>query len=275
MAEVTHPTVQPAISQPQFHERFFLSGIALLFTGSAIGTLLWTMSMSTMSGMSMPGGWTMSMAWMRMPRQTWFDAATSFLGMWVIMMVAMMLPSLTPMLMRYRKAINIAPGIHHYRLTVVAGTGYFFIWILFGMAIFPVGVSLAQIAMTTPTLAQAFPIASGVLIFFAGALQFSRWKSQRLVCCRNSPNSALILPANLNTAWRYGLRIGRDCCYCCASPTLVLMVTGVMNPIAMMAVTAAITAERLSPAGERVAKVTGAFTVITGLFLIARATNIG
>ena len=42
----------------------------------------------------MPGGWTMSMTWMRMPGQTWPGVAASFLGMWVVMMVAMMLPSL-------------------------------------------------------------------------------------------------------------------------------------------------------------------------------------
>ncbi len=42
----------------------------------------------------MPGGWTMSMTWMRMPGQTWAGAATTFLGIWVVMMVAMMMPSL-------------------------------------------------------------------------------------------------------------------------------------------------------------------------------------
>jgi len=51
-----------------------------------------------MGEMPMPGGWTMSMAWMRMPGQTWPGAAASFLGMWIVMMVAMMLPSLVPML---------------------------------------------------------------------------------------------------------------------------------------------------------------------------------
>jgi predicted metal-binding membrane protein len=47
-----------------------------------------------MGEMPMPGRWTMPMAWMRMPGQTWPGAAASFLGMWVVMMVAMMLPSL-------------------------------------------------------------------------------------------------------------------------------------------------------------------------------------
>jgi predicted metal-binding membrane protein len=49
------------------------------------------------------GGWTMSMAWMRMPGQTWPAATASFLGMWVVMMVAMMLPALVPMLQRYAR----------------------------------------------------------------------------------------------------------------------------------------------------------------------------
>jgi predicted metal-binding membrane protein len=67
---------------------------ALLFTASAAVTIVWCASMSAMGGMPMPGGWTMSMAWMRMPGPTWPGAAASFLGMWVVMMVAMMLPSL-------------------------------------------------------------------------------------------------------------------------------------------------------------------------------------
>ena len=63
---------------------------ALLFAGSTTLTIVWCASMPAMGGMSMPGGWTMSMAWMRMPGQTWPGAAVSFLGMWVVMMVAMM-----------------------------------------------------------------------------------------------------------------------------------------------------------------------------------------
>ena len=49
----------------------------------------------------MPGGWTMSMVWMRMPGQSWLAITASFLGMWVVMMVAMMLPSAAPMILLY------------------------------------------------------------------------------------------------------------------------------------------------------------------------------
>ena len=53
---------------------------ALLFAASAAVTVVWCASMSSMPGMPMPGGWTMSMAWMRMPGQTWIGAAASFLA---------------------------------------------------------------------------------------------------------------------------------------------------------------------------------------------------
>lgn len=39
---------------------------------------------------------SMSMMWMRMPGQTWAGDAASFMGMWVVMTVVMMGPSLLP-----------------------------------------------------------------------------------------------------------------------------------------------------------------------------------
>lgn len=68
--------------------------------------------------MPMPGGWTMSMTWVRMPQQTWLGAAASFLGMWITMMMAMMLPSLVPALRRYRQSVGIAEEKRIDRLTV-------------------------------------------------------------------------------------------------------------------------------------------------------------
>src|SRR5579864_8532493 len=112
-------------SRPMAFERTsqqaFFSTSAMLFATSAALTIVWCGSMSAMGGMPMPGGWTMSMAWMRMPGQTWPGAAASFLGMWVVMMVAMMLPSLVPMLWRYRLAVGRAGETRLGRLTAVVG----------------------------------------------------------------------------------------------------------------------------------------------------------
>ena len=256
-------------------ERAFFGVSALLFAASAAVTIAWCASMAAMGGMPMPGGWTMSMAWMRMPGQTWPGAAASFLGMWVVMMVAMMMPSLVPMLRRYRQAVGGTVEARLGRLTLLVGLGYFFIWTLFGMAAFPLGVALAAIEMQHPELARAVPIAAGVVVLIAGVLQLTAWKARHLACCRELPGRGRTLPADARTAWRHGLRLGLHCGQCCAGLIVILLVLGVMDLRAMAVVAAAITVERLAPAGERFARAIGAVVVGAGLLLIARAAGLG
>ena len=255
-------------------DQAFLAFSALIFVASAAVTIVWCASMAEMGGMPMPGGWTMSMAWMRMPEQTWLGAAVTFLGMWVVMMVAMMMPSLVPMLWRYRQAVG---GNGQTRLggrTALVGVGYFVVWTLFGVAAFPLGVALAAVEMQQPALARAVPIAAGVIVLIAGALQLTAWKARHLHCCREMPGPGRTLPPDAGTAWRHGLRLGFHCARCCAGLMAILLVIGVMDLRAMAVVGAAITAERLAPAGERVARGIGAVVVVAGLFLIARAASL-
>jgi predicted metal-binding membrane protein len=195
------------------------------------------------------------------------------------MMMAMMLPSLIPMLWRYRQAVgrqgdgNMGLG----RLTALVGAGYFFVWTVFGMAAFPLGVALAAVEMQELAVARAVPIAIGVTVLIAGALQFTAWKARHLACCREAPgHGRRTLPPDAGTAWRHGLRLGLHCGYCCAGLMAILLVVGVMDLRAMAAVAAAITVERLAPAGERIARAIGAVLVVgAGLFLIARAGGLG
>jgi predicted metal-binding membrane protein len=217
----------------------------------------------------------MSMAWMRMPGQTWPEAAASFLGMWIAMMVAMMLPSLVPMLRRYREAVGRTGEARLGSLTALVGLGYFFVWTGLGVVAYPLGVALAAVEMEQPALARAAPIAVGAAVLLAGSLQFSAWKARHLACCREAPGRGRALPADAGTAWRHGLRLGRHCAHCCASLMAILLVTGVMDLGAMAAVAAAITLERVAPGGERVARAIGTVVVGAGLFLIVRAVGLG
>ena len=252
-------------------DRAFFGVSALLFAASTAVTIVWCASMASMDAMPMPGGWTMSMAWMRMPGQTWLDAAVSFLGMWIVMMVAMMLPSLVPTLRRYRQAVGRTGEARLERLTALVGVAYFFVWTGFGMAAFPLGVALAAVEMQQPALARAVPIAVGMVVLIAGALQLTAWKAHHLVCCRVAPGRDRTLPPDAGTAWRHGLRLGLHCSRCCAGLMAILLVIGVMDLGAMAVVAAAITVERLAPAGERVARAIGAVVIGAGLFLIVRA----
>jgi predicted metal-binding membrane protein len=187
----------------------------------------------------------------------------------------MMLPSLLPMLWRYRQAIGRAGETRLASLTALAGFGYYFVWAVIGTAAFPLGVALAAVETQVPALAHAVPIAVGAVVLIAGVLQFTEWKARQLACCREAPGRGRRLPANAGTAWRHGLRLGLHCSYCCAGLTTILLVIGVMDLRAMAFVTVAITIERLASAGERVARAIGAVVVGVGLILIARAAGIG
>lgn len=223
----------------------------------------------------MPGGWMMSMTWMRLSGQTWPGVAAAFLVMWTVMMVAMMLPSLVPMLWRYRQALNRTGETRLAWLTALVGAGYFSVWTAFGLVAFPLGAALAEIEMQQPALARAVPAAVSVVFLIAGALQFSAWKADHLACCSKAAGTGRPLSADAGTAWRHGLRLGLHCSYCCVGLTAILLVSGVMDLRVMAVVTAAITVERLAPAADqRVARVIGASAIGAGLFLIVRAATL-
>ncbi len=253
-------------------QRVFFGISALLFAASVTATILWWAQMSAMGGMPMPGNWTMSMTWMRMPGQTWPGAAASFLEMWAAMMAAMMLPSFVPTLWHYRQVMS-ATGETRLNRRALVSLGYFFVWTVLGVAVFPLGVAFAALEMQQPTLARAVPITVSVIILIAGVLQLTTWKARNLACCREGLKSGGPLPVTAGAAWRQGLHYGIHCGLSCANFTLILLAIGVMDIRAMAAVTAAITVERLAPSSERVVRGIGAAVGISALFMIARAAG--
>ncbi|MBV9879049.1 MAG: DUF2182 domain-containing protein [Gemmatirosa sp.] len=238
----------------------FVATATLLFAGSVAATVAWCASMSAMGGTPMPGGWTLSMAWTRMPGQTSLGAAASFLGMWDAMTVAMMLPSLAPVLWRHRESGGGAAA-------ALVGAGYFLVWTAVGAIVFPLGAGLAAIALHAPPLARAMPLAAGVVVAVAGAYQLSARKARHLAGC-HAP------PAGRHAAVRYGVRVGLRCVRCCGNLMAVTLAVGMMDVRVMVVVGVAITAERLVPAGApaaRVARVTGAVAMGAGLLLLGHA----
>jgi predicted metal-binding membrane protein len=230
----------------------FVGVSAALFFGSAALTIGWCGSMSALHGMPMCSGRTLAMPM----------SAAEFLGMWMAMMVAMMLPSLLPTLWRYRQAVITTARLDV--LTAYVGLGYFFVWAAFGVLAFA-----AESAM--PDLTTRWPMATGTIVLIAGALQFSRWKTHHLICCRAAPDCCERLAAEVRTAWRHGLRLGMHCVHCCFGLTVVLLAVGMMDLRAMALVTAAISLERLAPRGLRAARCIGGILVATGAFMIAHA----
>jgi predicted metal-binding membrane protein len=178
----------------------------------------------------------------------------------------MMLPSLLPMLRRY---LAVAGGAPAGRLAAIAGAAYFAVWAAAGGAVFPIGAALSALAMARPAVAGAVPLAIGAALLAAGAVQFTAFKARALACCAvrgGDPG-----PSDARSAWRHGLRLGVRCLRCCGNLMAILLVVGVMDPGVMAAVTLAITAERIAPAGARVARIVGAGIVLAGVVQLARA----
>jgi predicted metal-binding membrane protein len=254
-AAVCTSTASRSINAARVRQVASLGGWTLLFVVCATATILLCARMSQMTGMPMPGGWTMSMMWMRMPGQSWLGVLASFLGMWIVMMMAMMLPSLIPVIAPYRsRAIAMA-------------TAYFVIWAAAGAAAACIGFIVGTLSMQLPQFAQAAPLLSSAVVVVTGFAQFSSWRTQHLVCCR-APAAYETMLTSTHSPWRAGVRLGVHCVGCCANLTLLLLVLGMMDLRAMTAVTIAVTLERRAPIRWRTHKIIGIALVASGLSTI-------
>src|SRR5258706_9376063 len=109
-------------------------------------------------------------------------------------------------------------------------------------------------------------MAVGAVVLSAGALQYTTWKARQLACCREAPGRGRVLPADAGTAWRHGLQLGLHCSRCCVGLTAMLLGLGVMELRAMAVVMAALTIERLAPAGERAPRTIRAVGARAGVY---------
>jgi predicted metal-binding membrane protein len=207
--------------------------------------------------MEMPGGWTMSMMWMRMHGQTWFAWAISFLFMWLAMMVAMMMPSALPMFLKTRR---------QWASLCYMASGYFTIWLAAGVGIYVLGVAFATVAMRSELFSRALPLLSGASLIAAGAIQFTRWKMTHLLRCRSPFGCAISCP-QYETSFRLGCKQGAACCVCCTAPMTIQLTLGIMNPLVMIVVAIVIAAEKLLPRPEITARLIGTAAIFAGVIM--------
>jgi predicted metal-binding membrane protein len=242
--------------------RAFFAIAALLFAASAAATIAGSLSMPAM------GGGAPSTAWVAMCGPSWPAAFVSFLGMWIAMTVAMMLPSLVPVLWRCRQSTATQRAD---RFAALVGAGYFCVWIGAGATAFALASALAALEKALPASASAAPLVTGVVVVAGGALQFTAWKARHLGLCRKTSAGHGAWAADARSAWRLGLRLGLHCIASCAGLTAILVAGGMMDLCLMALVATAITAERLAPSGEWIAEAVGTIAIAAGVFLMAQA----
>lgn len=247
--------------------RVFRVVCILLFAASVSATVLICHAMADMGEVPMAGGWSMSTAWTPLCGGSWAAAIGAFLGMWAMMTLAMMLPSLTPVLWRLREnaaeAGDVRPGL----FAALAGLAYLLVWTALGLAVFVGGALLLEAALGWPLLARSVPLAAGFVVIAAGLFQISRWKLVLLGHCRMASSRRVGAVAAIGQ----GLWLGLSCCASCAGLTVLLLVGGVMDLRTMAVVALAISAERLALAGQRVAPAVGAIMLGAGLVQLVQA----
>jgi len=193
-------------------------------------------------------------------------SAGLFLITWLVMMVAMMFPSVAPMTLAFA-SVTRSRG-EGYLPTAAFVLGYILVWAVCGLVPLAVLQALDHIWMTPPSW---LPRLGGAVIVIAGIYQFTPLKDTCLGACRSPLGFILThdFGGGPPAAVRAGTSHGLYCLGCCWALMAVLAVLGLMN-IAWMALFAAIFfIEKNVRFGEVVPRLVGAACIIGGLVIVA------
>jgi predicted metal-binding membrane protein len=241
----------------QLERRVTLATIGVLL---ALAAIAWALTVRQAVGMStMATG--LGQVGARMPLDL---TAPLFLSMWLSMMVAMMFPTIAPMVLAHR-AIVRKRG-EGWAPTVSFVLGYLTVWAAIGLIPLAALVavrSVAPLAESPPQLVAA----SGAILLLAGGYQFTRWKTKCLKACR-TPFGFILdhdFGAGSQSAFLAGIAHGAYCLGCCWALMAVLVVVGVMNLVWMVALALVFLAEKNWRHGALLTRVAG--TLVAGLGL--------
>ncbi len=186
-------------------------------------------------------------------------SAAAFLGLWVVMMAAMMLPGLAP-----TGALYAGEGAGTAARATGLVAGYLIAWAGFGVLALLASVAASRLADRSDSAATWV---GGALLVAAGAYQFTPLKDRCLAICR-SPLHLLMRAGSYRGRLRHvraGLYHGAYCVGCCWSLMLALLVLGVMDLRWMAAFAVGIVLEKVWRFGRQVALAMGIALVVLGL----------
>jgi predicted metal-binding membrane protein len=206
-------------------------------------------------------GWVYLMQWpMPMPGPEGargMQYALLTVVMWMLMMVAMMTPTVLPVVLLFQNVNRQQPGATQLR-TPAFVAGYFSVWLLYSLA-----AALLQLLWLDLGWIDAMGVVgsrtlTAALMALVGVYQWLPVKAACLAHCR-TPIHFLTAHYRRGTlgAWRMGLAHGSYCVACCWLLMLLLFVGGVMNLWWIVGITALTAAERLLPHGLWLARAAG------------------
>ena len=194
-----------------------------------------------------------------------------YVGIWVTMMAAMMLPSVAPMVLVFARVSKTRAerGQAAYVPTWIFVAGYLVAWTLYGLLAYGIYRALKDAAPSFLAWDNAGPYVAGGALIAAGLYQFTPLKTVCLRHCRGPMHFVL-------HGWRegwdgavaMGFEHGAYCVGCCWGLMLALFALGVMSLTWMGVVAAVIFAEKVLPRGEMLARLVALCLVALGIWVV-------
>jgi predicted metal-binding membrane protein len=172
-----------------------------------------------------------------------------YLGIWVTMTAAMMLPSAAP------AARHVA---RHGAPTVLFTAGYLAVWTGYGLLAYGVFRLVTSFDVGWLAWSRSGPLAAGCAIVAAGLYELTRLKRMSLRRCRSALHG---------NAFESGLTHGFACVGCSGALMAVLFVLGAMSLFWMAVIAVVIFAEKALPRGPRLAPVFALALVVLGIWV--------
>ena len=211
--------------------------VLLLLSGLVV--VAWAVTVERMQGMDAgPGTDLGGLGW--------------YLGIWVTMTAAMMLPSEAPAALLFARLRRGLP-------TLLFLAGYLAIWTAFGLAAY--GLFRLVTSFDPGWLAwnESGPYVAGGVVAAAGVYELTPLKQLSLRRCRSLHPDA--------PALRSGLAEGLHCVGCSGGLMAVLFALGVMSVFWMVVVAAAIFAEKVLPHGPRLTRPVAVALLVLGCWV--------
>ncbi len=239
-------------------ERTLVLALLLILTAMSWAILIW--QSRTMNEMDM--GLTMGMG------------AISFLVIWVVMMIAMMFPTVAPMILVFARVQRDRPsGKRAFVFTWIFIGAYLLIWTFFGVVAYLGALAASGLAQQVPwIMMNATKIGGGILVL-AGLYQLTLLKRVCLAKCR-APHDFILHSWHGGSAgsFRMGLEYGIYCLGCNWLLFVLLFPMGIMNITAMALLAVLILAEKVLPLGARIAQIAALALILYGVLVIVIPT---
>ncbi|HEU4682275.1 MAG TPA: DUF2182 domain-containing protein [Gemmatimonadales bacterium] len=255
-----------AASRPDFLEAALRKDRLIVVAGLlTLAALAWWYIVHTAATMEAHAG-------MSMPRARPWDLGET-LGlavMWIVMMIAMMIPSVTPVILLFagvsrRRRVQ---GVLATPVWVFA-LGYLLAWTGYAILAALTQSALHSAALLSPAMASASPMLGGGILILTGLYQWLPVKAACLAHCR-SPLGFF------STEWREGVsgallmgfRHGSYCVGCCWALMALLFVAGVMNLLWVVAIAGFVLIEKVAPKGRQLGRIAGVLLAGWGVWMV-------